>query len=1001
MNIQKISKQMVAILLIAAMAFSMLPIQVLATGAVESESAAAVTVTGISQDPSVLTLTPGGTAALTAMVSPEEAAVSQAEPELSAAAVTGITLGQDTLSVPLGGYSTLTYTILPENAANTAVSWSSSDETVATVEDGKITGLAEGTAVISVTAADGGFRASVTANVAEMSSLFGSSGETAAEYASPAEPAEVFLTVCQAGEFAKATDQSLMYQRSVTVMDTNSDGQLSLDEALAAAHGVYNNAEGYTTQWNDAYQSFGVTKLWGVETGAAGFYRNHAGTSSVDAEIIGAGDQITAYIFQDTAGWSDRYSYFAEDAKEAAAGETITVKLNCWGYDSSWNAVVNPVSNAVLGTLDLTTGEFTSLHVTTDENGQAEIRFPDAGIFYVTAKASEGDAPLVPPVCRITVEKAENSAPALTKLGYYESGEKVIDLTAANPSAALETSAEYIGLFANFDSSMYAATAGFGENTVHLKNSSGYWDTVSLKLPGFGSQTMTVTVTDTAAQQVVETYCITIHNPQPAYAEDNTLKDIAVEYYDGSYVRVPVCKADAAGNATADTAISNAHKYYTAVLPAGTAGYYLGIGKNAGSAQVQNAFDGGDWEAVTNFPERVIPESGTSIVKIRLADDKTYAEKGWNGSEHDYNAFTLWVKAEKAAEAPRLTGLQFYAGDLDAGLTPAFDAEVLEGYTVAPKPGKSSISIKATAPEGCTVTANYADKSEILSISGWDSLDGLEGTGGDIPVELVIHDPSTNLSSTYKLTLVYKQAAAPETVYVTIANGNLVLNQGAVTVTDRNSDGRLNLDEALYAAHETYYSGGAAAGYSSYTGEYGLSLGKLWGNDKGSYGYYLNHASAWSLEDPVKTGDYIDAFVYTTADWSDVYCFFHTRTASVEAGSEWELTLSAAGYDASYNPIAVPVNGAGILMDGENTSFFTGEDGKVSVTFAEAGTYIVSAASAAQTLVPPICIVTVHAVSPFSGSGTQTDPFLLSSASDFSRLDALVENGETFAGKYF
>ena len=58
-------------------------------------------------------------------------------------------------------------------------------------------------------------------------------------------------------------------------------------------------------------------------------------------------------------------------------------------------------------------------------------------------------------------------------------------------------------------------------------------------------------------------------------------------------------------------------------------------------------------------------------------------------------------------------------------------------------------------------------------------------------------------------------AEEPVTVYVTIANGSLVMTQEPVTVTDIDKDGSLTINDALYLAHEAKYQGGAAAGYGS------------------------------------------------------------------------------------------------------------------------------------------------------------------------------------------
>ena len=63
--------------------------------------------------------------------------------------VTEITLDKSSLTLTPGKTETLTATILPSNADNKEVKWFSSDETVATVENGIVTGLAYGNATIT------------------------------------------------------------------------------------------------------------------------------------------------------------------------------------------------------------------------------------------------------------------------------------------------------------------------------------------------------------------------------------------------------------------------------------------------------------------------------------------------------------------------------------------------------------------------------------------------------------------------------------------------------------------------------------------------------------------------------------------------------------------------------------------------------------------------------------------------------------------------------------
>lgn len=85
----------------------------------------------------------------------------------SAQAVTGIEI-QPTASVPACRRLTLEWKVLPDTAFNRNVSFSSSDESIVTVdENGVITGISEGEAQVCVTTEDGGYTAYCTVTVTE------------------------------------------------------------------------------------------------------------------------------------------------------------------------------------------------------------------------------------------------------------------------------------------------------------------------------------------------------------------------------------------------------------------------------------------------------------------------------------------------------------------------------------------------------------------------------------------------------------------------------------------------------------------------------------------------------------------------------------------------------------------------------------------------------------------------------------------------------------------
>ena len=83
-------------------------------------------------------------------------------------AVTGVTLDKTTISLEAGQTAQLTATVQPGNADNQAVTWSSSDNNVVSVDaTGKITANTKGSATITVTTADGGKTATCTVTVTE------------------------------------------------------------------------------------------------------------------------------------------------------------------------------------------------------------------------------------------------------------------------------------------------------------------------------------------------------------------------------------------------------------------------------------------------------------------------------------------------------------------------------------------------------------------------------------------------------------------------------------------------------------------------------------------------------------------------------------------------------------------------------------------------------------------------------------------------------------------
>ncbi len=130
--------------------------------------------------------------------------------------VAGVTVSPASLSLTVGkAAGNLTASIQPANASVTAVTWSSSNPSVASVAGGVVTPLAGGTATITATTAEGSFSAACLVTVTVEISYSGGGGAT---------PAPV--KVQPASEKTVSTDGSVAQSVAITA---NTEGQAALD----------------------------------------------------------------------------------------------------------------------------------------------------------------------------------------------------------------------------------------------------------------------------------------------------------------------------------------------------------------------------------------------------------------------------------------------------------------------------------------------------------------------------------------------------------------------------------------------------------------------------------------------------------------------------------------------------------------------------------------------------------------------------------------------------
>jgi uncharacterized protein YjdB len=122
-----------------------------------------VTIHAVAEGTAVITVVSSGyfTASCAVTVSKDET-----PPNPGVVSVTGVTLNKSELQLNRGGMETLFATVTPTDADNPAVHWSSSNTAVAEATvNGLVFAKADGTAIITVTTADGGYQATCTVTV--------------------------------------------------------------------------------------------------------------------------------------------------------------------------------------------------------------------------------------------------------------------------------------------------------------------------------------------------------------------------------------------------------------------------------------------------------------------------------------------------------------------------------------------------------------------------------------------------------------------------------------------------------------------------------------------------------------------------------------------------------------------------------------------------------------------------------------------------------------------
>ena len=201
----------------------------------------------------------------------------------------------------------------------------------------------------------------------------------------------VYVTIAVKGE-------TVLTYAAVSLEDKDSDGALTMADALQAAHDkYYGSADGFACAPSE--YGLSLNKLWGDSSGAYGYMLNDASVATSLSEPVKVGDYIYAYVYADQTTWSDTYCYFDKAAVTVKAGESITLTLMGAGYDENWAPVTVPVAGATI-TIN---GE--AIDTKTNEQGQITISMGEKSKKDAFVVSATSDAMvMVPPICLVTVE---------------------------------------------------------------------------------------------------------------------------------------------------------------------------------------------------------------------------------------------------------------------------------------------------------------------------------------------------------------------------------------------------------------------------------------------------------------------------------------------------------------------------------------------------------------------------------------------------------------------
>ena len=407
-------------------------------------------------------------------------------------AVTGVTLDKTSTSITVGETETLTATVSPADATNKAVTWSSSDASVASVADGVVTANKVGTATITATsAADSTKKASCTVTVtakpaqtitaADVTAAYGDSGKKVS--ASTDGDGAISYAVKSGSEdyIAVAADGTLTIKKAGTAYVTVTAAETENYAAAAKDVKVTISPKSITPEVTVNVPSEGYT---------------YDGSDKTPGVTVKNGDTILVQDQDYTVSYADNINAGTNTAK-------VTVSAKAGG-NYTWTAVEKPFS---IGKADQTIsgGNFSATVGSTVDlskkfSAQGTLSYEITGT-NITGSSVSGNTLTVGSTAGSFDLKVSAAA-----TGNYTAAEKTVTVTVSAKKTQVITAADVSAIYGDSGKKVSATTSGDGAISYAVKSGSeDYIDvaangTLTIKKAGTAYVTVTAAETGTYAE---------------------------------------------------------------------------------------------------------------------------------------------------------------------------------------------------------------------------------------------------------------------------------------------------------------------------------------------------------------------------------------------------------------------------------------------------------------------------------------------------------------------